>query len=334
MIRIAIDTMGGDEAPQAPVVGAMMAASEWNDLQLTLVGNERAITEVYRGKALPDNVSVLHTEEVIEPDDEPVRAVRRKKQSSLVKACMLVKEGEADAAISSGNTGALMAAGLFSVGRIAGIARPGLAPVFPTVGERGVLVLDVGANMDAKPDHLVQYGLMGSIYAEKVLGIARPRVGLLNVGTESSKGNELTRATFPLLQQLPLHFVGNVEARDVISGVCDVLVCDGFSGNILLKSVEGVAGVIFATLKNEMTRNLASKLAAAVLKPGLSRFKAQMDYTEYGGAPLLGLNGAIIKSHGSSNDRAIKNAVRQARKFVKGRVIEQIGANLKGSGLT
>lgn len=333
MIRIAIDVMGGDEAPQAPVVGAMMAAREWSDLQLTLVGNERAIIDFFR-EAIPDNVSVLHTEEVIEADDEPVRAVRRKKEASLVKACKLVKDGEADAAISSGNTGALMAAGLFTVGRISGIARPGLAPIFPTIREHGVLVLDVGANMDAKPDHLVQYGLMGSIYVEKVLGIARPRVGLLNVGTESVKGNELTRAAFPLLQQLPIHFIGNVEARDVIRGVCDVLVCDGFSGNILLKSVEGVADVIFATLKNEMTRNLPNKLAAYVLKPGLSRFKAQMDYTEYGGAPLLGLNGAIIKSHGSSNDKAIKNAIRQARKFVQGRVIEQIGVNLKGSGLT
>lgn len=330
MIRIALDVMGGDEAPQAPVRGAVAAAQEWHDLQITLVGNEHYIRDVYR-EHLPANVSVLHTEQRIEADDEPVRTVRRKKDASLVKACMLVKEGEADAAISAGNTGALMAAGLFTVGRISGIARPGLAPVFPTVGEHGVLVLDVGANMDAKAEHLAQYGLMGSIYVERVLGIKRPRVGLLNVGTEAAKGNELTKATFPLLKQLPLNFIGNVEARDVTLGICDVLVCDGFSGNILLKSVEGTAEVIFSTLKKEMTRNFPSKLAAAVLKPGLSRFKAQLDYTEYGGAPLLGLNGAIIKSHGSSNDKAVKNAVTQARKFVERQVIELIGANLKGS---
>lgn len=329
MIRIALDVMGGDEAPQAPVNGAIAAAQTWPDIHVTLVGNEQKINEVRRD--LPSNISVLHTDVIIGADEEPVRAVRRKKEASLVKTCSLVKDGDVDVAISAGNTGALMAAGLFTVGRLSGIARPGLAPVFPTIDERGVLVLDVGANMDAKAEQLAQYALMGSVYAEKVLGFSRPRVGLLNVGTEAAKGNELTKAAFPLLKQLPIHFIGNVEARDVTLGVCDVLICDGFSGNILLKSVEGVAEVIFSTLKKEMTRNLPSKLAAAVLKPGLSRFKAKMDYTEYGGAPLLGLNGAIIKSHGSSNAQAIKNAVRQARKFVDEQVIEHIAANLKGS---
>lgn len=188
MIRVALDAMGGDHAPQAPVLGAAAAVREWTDVHIILVGDERKMTEVHSG-ALPANVSILHTEEVIGSDEEPVRAVRRKKQSSLVQACTMVKNGEADVAISAGNTGALMAAGLFSVGRIPGIERPALSPVFPTIGEHGMLVLDVGANMDAKPEHLVQYGLMGSIYAEKVLGFENPRVGLLNVGTEAAKGN-------------------------------------------------------------------------------------------------------------------------------------------------
>lgn len=331
MIRVALDAMGGDHAPQATVMGAISAANEWSDVRIALVGDESKIASAYDG-ALPANVSIVHTCEVISAEEEPVRAARRKKEASLVKACTLVKEEQADAAISAGNTGALMAAGLFSVGRIAGIERPALAPVFPTVGEHGVLVLDVGANMDAKPEHLAQYALMGSIYAEKVLGFPKPRVGLLNVGTEAAKGNDLVKAAFPLLQAQPVHFIGNVEARDVPNGVCDVLICDGFAGNILLKSIEGVADVIFATLKKELTRNVASKIAAAVLKPRLSRFKAQMDYTEYGGAPLLGLSGAIVKGHGSSNAKAIKNAIKQARTFVIQRVIEHISANLKGSG--
>lgn len=330
MIRVALDAMGGDHAPQATVTGALSAADEWPDLRIALVGDKTKIASAYDG-ALPANMSIVHTSEVIGVEEEPVRAARRKKEASLVKACALVKEGQADVAISAGNTGALMAAGLFNVGRIAGIERPALAPVFPTVKEQGVLVLDVGANMDAKPEHLAQYALMGSIYAEKVLDLPKPRVGLLNVGTEAAKGNELVKAAFPLLQQQPIHFIGNVEARDVPYGVCDVLICDGFAGNILLKGIEGVADAIFTTLKKEMTRNVASKMAAAVLKPGLSRFKAQMDYTEYGGAPLLGLRGAIVKGHGSSNAKAIKNAIKQARAFVSQRVIEHISVNLKGS---
>lgn len=329
MIRVALDAMGGDLAPEAPVKGAIAAALEWPDLSILLVGDERQMSGVQSGN-LPANVTIVHTEDVIGAGEEPVRAVRRKRESSLVKVCALVKSGEADVAISAGNTGALMAAGLFNVGRIPGIERPALAPVFPTVDERGMLVLDVGANMDAKAVHLEQYALMGSIYAEKVLGFNRPRIGLLNVGTEAAKGNELTKAAFPLLLELPVNFVGNVEARRVLHGECDVLVCDGFSGNILLKSIEGVAETFFAVLKTEMTRNMRSKLAAAVLKPGLSRFKGKMDYTEYGGAPLLGLKGAVVKAHGSSNDKAVQNAIKQARTFVERDVIGRISANLKG----
>lgn len=330
MIRVALDAMGGDDAPRTPVLGAIAAANEWPDIAIVLIGDERKIARIISGDR-PSNVTVVHTEEVIGSDEEPVRAVRRKKAASLVKSCMLVKAGEADVAISAGNTGALMAAGLLALGRIRGIERPALAPVFPTIRERGMLVLDVGANMDAKPEQLAQYALMGSIYAKQVLQFPKPRVGLLNVGTEAAKGNSLTKAAYPLIEAQPLHFVGNIEARDVLSGVCDVLVCDGFVGNILLKSVEGVAGTFFSVLKEQMTRTLASKLAASVLRPGLSQFKNKMDYTEYGGAPLLGLNGAIVKSHGASNEKAIKNAIDYAQKFVRSQVIRRIRTNLKES---
>lgn len=326
---VAIDVMGGDHAPKIPVVGAIEAAKKWPDTHIILVGREHDILTVC-GNELPSNVSIHHTDEVIGTDEEPVRAVRRKKGSSLVTACELVKTGEADVVISAGNTGALMTAGFFSFGRIEGIQRPGLAPIIPTFGERGTLILDAGANMDAKPEHLSQYGLMGSVYTEKVLGYDRPRVGLLNVGTETAKGNELVRSTFPLLEKLPIHFVGNVEARDVPYGVCDVLVCDGFAGNVLLKSLEGMATALISGLKTEMTRSFTQKIGASLLKSGLRQFFGRLDYAEYGGAPLLGINGAVIKSHGSSNALAMTNAVNQARKFVGNNVIEQISAYFEG----
>lgn len=242
----------------------------------------------------------------------------------MVVAGRLVKEKAADAMISAGNTGALMATGLLIAGRLEGIKRPGLAPMIPTMDGTGVLALDLGANMDATPENLLQYAIMGSIYRNKVHGISQPRVGLLNVGTEAMKGNELVKAAYPLLEQAPIHFIGNVEARDVLNGVCDVLVCDGFAGNILLKSLEGAAQAIFSALKVEFTRTLWSKLAAAVLKPGLVQFKKKLDYTEHGGALLLGVNGVCIKSHGSSDANAVKNAVRQARAALVNNVVGTI----------
>ena len=217
-----------------------------------------------------------------------------------------------------------MTTGLLVVGRMPGIERPALAPMIPTIDGHGVLALDLGANMDAKPEHLAQYALMGSIYREKVQGVANPRIGLLNVGTEAQKGNELTKEAFPLLEALPINFVGNVEARDILNGVCDVLVCDGFAGNILLKSMEGTASAIFSLLKDSFTRSLKNKLAAAVLMPELRGLKDTLDYKEHGGAPLLGLNGLVVKSHGSSDAGAIKNAVRQARVAVSSGLVANI----------
>lgn len=325
-MKIAIDAMGGDNAPELIVKGVLQAAKELPEAHLILVGDATRIKEVFTfvTPPIPGNVEIVHASEVIATDEEPVKAVRRKKDSSLVVAVEMVKQQKADAVISAGNTGAFMTAGLLYIGRIKGIERPALAPIFPTVDGKGTLVLDVGANMDAKPEHLVQYAIMGSIYAENIRQISRPRVGLLNVGTEDNKGNELTKMTFSRLKEAPLHFVGNVEARELTAGVCDVLVCDGFSGNILLKSTEGMASSLFVLLKREFTRNMISKFATALLKPGLMRLKRKMDYAEYGGAPLLGLNGVCIKAHGSSDDKAVKNAVIQAGLFVKGQLIQKI----------
>jgi glycerol-3-phosphate acyltransferase PlsX len=314
-MRIAIDAMGGDHAPESNVEGAIMAAKQWNDIEIILVGDETKLQPLLRDK--PSNIHVHHTDEVILADDEPVKAVRRKKNASMVVAGRLIKEREADAMISSGNTGALMATGLLIMGRIEGVERPALAPMLPSSDGKGVLALDLGANMDAEPQHLVQYAIMGRIYREMVHGMTNPRVALLNVGTEAMKGNELTKAAFPLLQQAPIHFIGNVEARDVLEGNCDVLVCDAFVGNILLKALEGAAGTIFSALKTEFMRNPLTKLAAAIVSPGLRKFKKQMDYREHGGALLLGVNGICIKSHGSSDATAIMSSFRQAREALK-----------------
>ncbi|MNW38329.1 Phosphate acyltransferase [compost metagenome] len=331
-MRIAIDAMGGDHAPKSTVEGALAAAKEWNDTQIILVGDEEVLKPLLVDA--PANLVIQHATEVIDAEDEPVKAVRRKKDASMVVAGRLVREGKADAMISSGNTGALMTTGLLVVGRMEGIERPALAPMIPTVDGRGVLALDLGANMDAKPEHLAQYALLGSIYREKVHGINKPRVGLLNVGTEAKKGNELTKAAYPLLEAMPIEFVGNVEARDVLSGACDVLVCDGFAGNILLKSLEGTAGTIFSLLKKEFTKSLKNKLAAAILMPALRSLKGTLDYKEHGGAPLLGLSGLVVKGHGSSDGPAIKNAVRQARTAIQNQLTESISAEISGERVT
>jgi glycerol-3-phosphate acyltransferase PlsX len=314
-LRIALDAMGGDHAPYSTVKGAIEAVQAEPSLTVVLVGDEQAIRQ-HLPAVIPSGIEIHHTTEVIAADDEPVRAVRRKKDSSLVVTVELAKEGKVDAAISAGNTGALMTAGLLYAGRMEGIERPALAAFIPNLKGRATLTLDVGANMDAKPHHLYQYAVMGSLYAEKVLGFERPAVGLLNVGTEEGKGNELAKAVYPMLEQANLHFVGNVEARDVMQGACDVLVCDGFVGNVLLKSIEGTASTVLLQLKKEFTSTLLNKVAASILKPSLARFKKLMDYAEYGGAPLLGLRRPVIKAHGSSDERAIKNAIAGAVRFV------------------
>lgn len=313
-MRLAVDAMGGDNAPKEIVLGAMKAVEKYNDIHIVLIGDESKIREHLTNE---ERIEIHHTEEVILGTDEPVRAVRRKKTASMVLAAQLVADGNADACISAGNTGALMAAGLFVVGRIEGIERPALAPTLPTIGGEGFLLLDVGANADAKPEHLVQYAIMGSIYSEKARGITNPRVGLLNIGTEEKKGNELVRNTYELLKDADINFIGNVESRDLLDGVADVVVADGFTGNMVLKTIEGTAMSVFKMLKSALTSSFKSKMAAAVLKPDLTVLKNKMDYTEYGGAGLFGLKAPVIKAHGSSDANAVFNSIRQAREMVE-----------------
>ncbi|MBP1930748.1 phosphate acyltransferase PlsX [Ammoniphilus resinae] len=323
-MKIAVDAMGGDHAPGAIVEGALQAAGAFADVHLILVGDEKQIRHHIVGDC-PDNIEIIHTTEVIESDEkEPAKAIRRKRDSSMVIALELVHEQKADAVISAGNTGAFMAGGVFITKRIEGIERPALSPIIPSIAGKGTLVLDVGANMDAKPENLLQYAMMGTVYARKVMGVESPRVGLLNVGTEEKKGNELTKEAFVLLEDKLPNFIGNVEARDIPFSVCDVVVCDGFSGNILLKSYEGMAAAIFQVLKQEFTSSVTTKFGALLLKPGFRRLKQKMDYAEYGGTPLLGLQSPCIKAHGSSNAYAIKNAIGQALRFVQSDVIGQI----------
>ncbi len=324
-MRIALDLYGGDHAPQSVIAGVELAAKSWPDLTFVLLGIDESILP----ENLP-NVEFHRVTEKIDPEDEPVKAIRRKKDSGIVVGCQMVKKKEVDAFISAGNTGALMTAGLFCTGRMKGIDRPALSPVFPTLSGKGILVLDVGANPEAKPEHLRQYAVIGSIYAEKVLGFTEPRVGLLNIGTEAGKGITLTKEAFRLLEkESKIRFIGNVEARDVMNSPCEILVCDGFSGNILLKNTEGIAKSIFEKFKSELTRTWYNKLAAAILAPSLRRLKKELDYKEYGGAPLLGLVGPVIKAHGSSDATAIYHAIRQARRFVEQQVIDQMEEELK-----
>ncbi|RPF56029.1 phosphate acyltransferase PlsX [Aquisalibacillus elongatus] len=325
-MKIAIDAMGGDHAPEAAVKGAKMAVDHYEDLEITLYGNEELI-QPYLEKH--PRIKVYHTTEKVENTDEPARVVRKKKNASMVLMAESVKNGESDACISAGNTGALMSTGLFKVGRIKGIDRPALSPTLPTVDGTGFLLLDVGANVETKAHHLMQYGIMGSIYVENVRGIKNPRVGLLNVGTEEQKGSELVKEAFQLLQQAPVNFIGNVEARDLLEGAADVVVTDGFSGNIALKSIEGTALTMFSMIKDTFMKNMKTKVAAAMVKSDLKGIKDQLDYSEYGGAGLFGLSAPVIKAHGSSNDRAIFNAIKQTYHLVEADVVTLIEKEVK-----
>ncbi|SDL75163.1 phosphate acyltransferase PlsX [Sediminibacillus halophilus] len=325
-MKIAIDAMGGDHAPDEIVAGAIEAVKEWQDMEVTLIGDEAKISPLLKDI---QRINVIHTTDMITGEDEPVRAVRRKKNSSMVLMAEEVKQRRADACISAGNTGALMSAGLFVVGRMEGIDRPALSPTLPTKDGSGFLLLDVGANVDAKPHHLVQYAIMGAVYTEKVRKVDNPRVGLLNVGTEDGKGNDLTKRAFAELTKAPIHFVGNVEARDLLEGAADVVVTDGFNGNIALKTIEGTALTMFSMLKQTFMSNWKSKLAAGLVKQELRELKDKLDYSEYGGAGLFGLAAPVIKAHGSSNKRAIYNAVKQARNMVELNVTETIEKTIK-----
>jgi len=326
-MRIAVDAMGGDYAPGEIVKGALKSIEHF-DIEVILVGQPERIQEFLPQGELPPRIKIKEAREVVEMDEHPAQAVRKKKDSSIVVATRMVKEGEADALVSAGSTGAQMAASLLGLGRIKGIDRPAIVTVLPTL-EGGKLILDVGANPDAKPQHLVQYAMMGSIYAESILGIKNPRVALLNIGAEETKGNELTQATYPLLQQAPLNFVGNIEGREIPYGRdADVVVCEGFVGNVLLKTTEGLAGALFQLIKEKITSTPVRKLGALAIKPGFKEVAKMMDYAEYGGAPLLGVNGISIICHGSSKEKAIFNAVRVAKECVESGFIEEIKKEL------
>ncbi|MUV06452.1 phosphate acyltransferase PlsX [Planococcaceae bacterium Storch 2/2-2] len=327
-MRLAIDAMGGDNAPQAIIDGALRSLHTFPNLHIDLYGDEAVLAAHMKQHA---RMNVIHCTEVIEGEDEPVRAVRRKKDASMVRAAQAVKDGEADAALSAGNTGALMAAGLFIVGRIKGIDRPALAPTLPTMDRQGFVFLDVGANADAKANHLYQNAVMGSIYAQHVRGIVRPRVGLLNIGTEEGKGNEVTKETYELIKADDrIHFVGNIESRDLLNSVADVIVTDGFTGNMVLKTLEGTALSMFSVLKDVFMKSAKTKMAALLVKNDLKEMKTLLDYTEYGGAALFGLNAPVVKAHGSSNEKAIFNAIRQAVTMVEHDVSEVIRSTIQG----
>jgi phosphate acyltransferase len=327
-LKIVLDGMGGDFAPRAAVEGAILAVQEY-DIEIIIVGQEELIkTELAKANYSSDKITVHHASEIIEMGEHPGNAIRRKKDSSIVVGTRLVKEGIGDAFISAGNTGACMAAALFGLGRIKGIQRPAIGTVMPT--DTGIsLVLDVGANADCKPIHLVQFALMGSIYAEKVLGINKPKVGLLNIGEEESKGNELTLETYPLLQKTKLNFVGNIEGRDIFWGKSDVVVCDGFVGNVVLKLSEGLASFLMNTIKEQLMTSTIGKIGGALIKPLMGKLKKKLDYAQYGGAPLLGIDGISIISHGSSNGIAIKNAIRVAKECVNNEVVRCIKDSLE-----
>lgn len=327
-MRLAIDAMGGDNAPQAIIDGALRSLHTFPNLHIDLYGDEAILAAHMKQHA---RMNVIHCTEVIEGEDEPVRAVRRKKDASMVRAAQAVKDGEADAALSAGNTGALMAAGLFIVGRIKGIDRPALAPTLPTMDRQGFVFLDVGANADAKANHLYQNAVMGSIYAQHVRGIVRPRVGLLNIGTEEGKGNEVTKEAYELIKADDrIHFVGNIESRDLLNSVADVIVTDGFTGNMVLKTLEGTALSMFSVLKDVFMKSTKTKMAALLVKNDLKEMKTLLDYTEYGGAALFGLNAPVVKAHGSSNEKAIFNAIRQAVTMVEHDVSEVIRSTIQG----
>ncbi len=325
MIRIAMDAFGGDHAPGAVVEGAVRALEEFSDIEIILCGKEEAVrAELVKHAYDEKRLTVLHAGEVIDCHEPPTLAVKRKKDSSLVRALRLVADREADSIVSAGSTGALLTGATLIVRRIKGVKRPALAPLLPTRKGGWVMLIDCGANTDCKPSYLQQFGVMADAYLKRAMNVESPRIALLNNGEEAEKGNELTKAAHKLLAETPVNFAGNCEAREILSGDIDALVCDGFVGNVVLKLTEGMSEAIFAMLKDELTADARSTIGAALAKPAFRRLKRKMDYTEVGGAPLLGIDGCVIKAHGSSNARAFRSAVMQARAFAKSGVNEAI----------
>ncbi len=331
-MKIALDAMGGDFAPREIVLGAIQACREFG-AEVVLVGIEKEIRPILDQQQIAGlKLEIYPASEIIAMDDHPANAVKRKKDSSLVVANRLVKEGKADAVISMGNTGAAMAASLFTLGRINGIKRPAIASVMPT--KTGIsIILDAGANADCEPENLLEFAYMGSAYVEHILGISNPKVGLLSIGEEETKGNKLTVEAHQLLKNSHLNFIGNIEGRDVHRGVCDVIVCDGFVGNVVLKLSEGLASVLLGWIKQAIGANVFSMMGGFLLKASLKKILAPMDPAEYGGMPLLGLNGISMIGHGSSKAKAVKNAIKAATKAVNQDIVGAIGQTIEKASM-
>ncbi|MFC1683243.1 phosphate acyltransferase PlsX [Candidatus Zixiibacteriota bacterium] len=333
-MKIAIDAMGGDNAPHPIVEGVVQAASLVHEsTEIILVGQESVIKKDLKSRFMPRGlpISVVHASQVVAMDEAPALALRKKRDSSIMVAIDLVKRGLADAVVSAGNTGAAMATALVELGRLEGISRPAIASFFPTERDTAV-VLDVGANVSCKALNLYEFGVMGATYVSRVLGRRRPKVGLLSVGEESSKGTELTVMAHQMLSRSALNFVGNIEGRDILRGNVDVIVCDGFVGNVMLKFAESIDGLLTAQLKRYVMSRLRYRLGAHLLMPALMAFRRDLDYAEYGGAPLLGLNGSCIICHGGSSAKAIRKAIDVAQKMVKADINSGILELLRGNG--
>ena len=325
MVNVAVDAMGGDNAPKEIVKGAIEAINENKNVKVFLVGKEPLILEELKNYTYDrSQLEVVHAEEVIEMAEPPVMAIRKKKDSSIVKGMNMVKDGTCDAIVSAGSSGAILVGGQLIVGRIKGVERPPFAPLIPTLNGVSLLV-DCGANVDARASHLVQFAKMGSIYMENVMGIKNPKVGIVNIGAEEEKGNSLVKETFPLLKNCPeINFIGSVEARDIPSGVADVIVCEAFTGNVILKMYEGVGGAFMKKIKEGMMSSLRSKIGALLVKPALKQTLKSFDTEQYGGAPMLGLNGLVVKTHGNSKAVEIKNSVLQCLTFKEQNINEKI----------
>ena len=328
-VRVCLDAMGGDFAPRRIVEGAIAASRAYGDrISIHLVGDETAIRRTFEELGVSaDAFDVVHAPESVGMGEKAARAVRQKRNSSLAVAAKMMQNGEADALVSAGNTGAVVSTALIGLGRVPGVLRPAIATVIPNKSGRCV-VIDVGATADCKPEYLAQFAVMGSIYAETTLGVPNPRVGLLNIGEEPGKGNELSRAAEAAIGEMPVHFVGNVEGRDIMRGTADVVVCDGFVGNVVLKFAESLVETLAHMVRDELKHDLLGKLGAGLARPAVRRVFSRLDYAEYGGAPLLGVRGGCIICHGSSSVRAIQNAIRVAAEFVEfdliGKIVDRL----------
>lgn len=328
-ITVAVDAMGGDNAPKEIIQGAVLAVQDKKDIKVILVGKEDVIKkELGEYNYDKKQIEIVHAEETISNNEPPVMAIRRKKNSSIVVALNLVKNGEADAFVSAGSTGAVLAGGQLIVGRIKGVERPPLAPVFPTIN--GVsLLIDCGANVDARPSHLVQFARMGSIYMENVIGIKNPRVAIVNIGAEEEKGNMLVKETIPLLKNCTdINFTGSIEAREIPYGGADVIVCEAFVGNVILKLYEGLGSALMKKIKEGLMSTTKSKIGALLSKSALKETLKEFDFSRYGGAPMLGLNGLVVKTHGSSKSNEIRNSILQCVTFTEQGINDKIEKNL------